>query len=65
MCRPHKRSGTPDHMLSETGVEMRQLPRHTQSPTMVANKVGYLSLRSYMFGRHNDKNQPGSGKIRT
>lgn len=37
--KPHKRSGTPDHMLSETGVEMRQLPRHTQSPTMVANKV--------------------------
>ena len=34
-----KRSGTPDHMLSDTGVEMRQLPRQTQSPTVTANKV--------------------------
>jgi len=40
--KPLKRSGTPEHMLSETGVEMRQLPRHhttTQSPTVTASKV--------------------------
>ena len=34
-----KRSGTPEHMLSETGVEMRQLPPRssTQSPATVIN----------------------------
>jgi len=35
--KPVKRSGTPEHMLSETGVEMRQLPRSTQSPTVINN----------------------------
>jgi len=38
--KPLKRSGTPDHMLSETGVEMRALPpRQTQSPTVNNAKV--------------------------
>ncbi len=41
-CRPGKRSGTPEHMLSEAAVEMRAMPRLTQSPTVSATKVSAI-----------------------
>ena len=40
--RPIKRSGTPDHMLNDSGVEMRNMSSSRGQPTPVQGQAGHM-----------------------